>query len=177
MKILALETDLDKLNRSFLSPGEEIVLAVRFHSFVFVLRTLGSLLMTIVLVGAGTAAISADMPSGVIVPILAIAWAAVPGRALLRALIDWQFDELVVTTDKIIVVDQSSLFRQEIQQMNLENLASVKAITQYWGLLPFGRLHFDLKEGTGKAVKLGYIPRTQRVCSLICDVMVKFQRR
>lgn len=177
MRILALETDIDKLNTSLLSPGERIVLQARFHGFLFVMRALGAALMTLALLAFGIGAGMVNIPTALSVPLLVIVWVWFVLRPLLRAFIDWQYDELLVTTEKIILVNQSSIIRQEIQQMNLENLASVRALTQFGGVLPFGKLQFELKEGTGKGLRLRYIPNAQQACSTIGNCIVQFQRR
>ncbi len=177
MRIFALETDTDKLNRSFLSADEQIVLKVRYHGFLFIMHSIGAVFSSIVIIAAGVGAAFANIPSVISVPVLLIAWLVFVVRPLLRAFIDWQYDELVVTTEKIILVNQSSIIRQEIQQMNLENLASVKALTQYGGIFPFGKIQFDLKEGTGMALHLKFIPNAQQVCSSIGNCLVEYQRR
>lgn len=177
MRILALETNIEKLNRSLLSPGEQIVLQARFHGFLFSMRALGATIITLIFITVGIGAGMAGISMGIGVPVLFLLWLFVVFRPLLRAFIDWRYDELLVTTEKVIVVNQSSIIRQQIQQMNLENLASVSALTQYGGMFPFGKLHFELKEGIGEGLKLRYIPHAQGACSVISDCLVQFQRR
>ncbi len=177
MKILALETNTDKLNRSLLSPGEQIVLQARFHGFLFAMRSLVATVITAIFVAIGVGSATVGIPWNIAVPVLVLLWLWIVFRPLLRSFIDWRYDELLVTTEKVIVINQSSIIRQEIQQMNLENLASVSALTQFGGMLPFGKLHFELKEGTGEGLKLRYIPNAQKACSVISDCLVQFQRR
>lgn len=177
MKIFALETDVAKLNRSLVSPGEQIVLQARFHGFLFFMRALLAGMLTMIAIAVGTVSGAAGMPMGIVTAALFVIWLLFVFRPLLRAFIDWRFDELLVTTEKVILVNQSSVIRQEIHQMNLENLASVKALTQFGGILPFGKVHFELKEGVGEGLRLSYIPHAQRACSVIGDCLVQFQRR
>lgn len=177
MKIFALETDIETLNKSFLSPSEEEILHVRFHWIRFLFALIKAVVFTAILAAAAAGAAVVGAPGGIITGIATVVWALFIGWPLFRSWIDWQFDELVVTTEKIIIVDQSSIIRQAIHQMNLDNIASVQAVTQYWGLMPFGKLKFDLKEGTGQRQSLSYIPQAQRVCSVISDTIVKFHRR
>ncbi|MSR87039.1 hypothetical protein EXS70_02600 [Candidatus Peribacteria bacterium] len=177
MRIFALETNIEKLNQSFLSPGEHIVLKARFHGFLFFVRALWATFLTIVIIAIGVGATMSQIPASLSSPVLFIAWLYFVALSLLRSFIDWRYDELIVTNEKIIFVNQSSIIQQEIKQMNLENLASVKALTQYGGIFPFGKLHFDLKEGVGAGLKLRFIPNAQRACSQISDCIVQFQRR
>lgn len=177
MRIFALETDMEKLNRSFLSPGEQIVLQARFHGFLFFMRALVACILTLIIAATGVVAGIAGVSMGIVGSALLVIWLFCVFRPLLRTFIDWRFDELLVTTEKVILVNQSSIIRQEIQQMNLENLASVKALTQFGGIFPFGKVHFELKEGVGEGLKLRYIPHAQQACSAISDCLVQFQRR
>ena len=71
--------------------------------------------------------------------------------------IDWKFDFIDLTTDKVIIVDQGSIFRRTIKQINLENIASVTSKTQFLNLFPFGVVHIDLKEGHGQEMILQYM--------------------
>ncbi len=177
MRIFALETDMKKLTQSFLSKDEQLIACARFHGFLFFLRSIIMVFKTIVLIALAIGAVYLGIPLVTLTIAVTVTWIIFVGFSWLRAFIDWQFDELVISSEKLVIVNQSSLFRQEIRQMNLENLASVRARTQYWGLFPFGELYFDLKEGTGAGIKLGYIPSAQQVASLISDVLVQFQRR
>jgi hypothetical protein len=177
MKILALETDIEKLNKGFLSAAEEQIIMVRFHGIRFVFALCKTLAFTAIIVALAIGGWYATVPTEWLWAIGVVAWVVAAGVPLLRSFIDWKFDELVLTTDKIVIVDQSSLIRQVIREMNLENIASVETRTQFWGILPIGKLNFNLKEGTGEEVTLPYIPQAQRVCSIISDALVKFQRR
>lgn len=177
MKIFALETDEDKLEKSFLSPDEEVILRVKFSGFLFVMRTLRSVILTLIFVAIGVGLAYAQLPVPWIVVVLCVFWFFMVFLKWVTAYIDWRYDMLTVTTEEVVWVDQSSLFHVHIRQMNMDNIASVSAETQYLNLFPFGKLHFDLKEGTGKTLILGYIPHAQRVASIISDGIVRFQRR
>lgn len=177
MKILALETDLAKLNASLLSKDEKIVLMVQYHALLFFFRFLQALVVSVVLGFIVWMGLSAGIPLGMLLTIVLIAWAVLVLRPLLRGFIDWKFDELLVTTEKVILVNQSSVIRQEIRQMNLENIASVNFRTQFWNIFPFGEVYLELKEGTGKSVRLRYLPEAHRVSAVASDVLVHYRRR
>ncbi len=177
MKIFALETNDDKLEKSFLSRDEEVILRVKFSGFLFVMRTLRTLVISSVFVAVGIGLAYLQLPILWITVALLAVWFFVTFLPWITAYIDWRYDTLLVTTEEVVWVDQSSLFHVHIRQMNMDNIASVSAETQYLNLFPFGKLHFDLKEGTGKTLILGYIPHSQRVASIISDGIVRFQRR
>ncbi len=177
MKIFALETDEEKLIQSFLSQGEEVILRVRFSAFVFVVRSLKALCFTAIFVAVGVALYYFQLPLAWDIGGLTVLWLFLVGWKWLSSYIDWRYDVLLVTTEELVILDQSSLFRLKIRQMNLDNLASVSSETMFFNLLSFGMLHFELKEGVGQSITLPYIPHAERVSSIISDAVVLFQRR
>ena len=176
MKIFALETDVAKFNRTFVSEGEQLLCTIRFHGFVFAVKLITTLFWTALLTTVGIVAWEFAMSGAIIFGIGIVIWLFVLFPPLLRSFIDWRFDVLILTTEKLIVVDQSSVFRREIRQMSLENVASSNAETQFWNLFSFGRLCFDLKEGVGERLCLAYIPHADDVATCIGDALVKFER-
>ena len=177
MRLFALETDIEKLKRRFLSSEEREIQTVFFHGFRFFLVLLRDILWTLLLIALAILAGYAGLSLAWLIPGAFFLWLIFTFRSLLRAYIDWRYDFILITTDKVIVVDQSSLFHQKVTPMNLENIASVSAETQFWDLFPFGVLHFNLKEGTGNGVNFRYIPHAHDVASSISDVTTTFQRR
>ena len=177
MKLFALQTDEAKLIKSFLSADEEVVLTVKFSAFLFVMRTIKSLFLTLILVAMGVGIDLFDTPVLWTIVVLGIVWFFVVFLKWVTGFIDWRYDVLIITTEEIVFVDQSSLFRVEIRQMNLENIASVSSKSRFGNIFPFGELHFELKEGTGKTLTLDFVPHADRVASVISNVMVTFERR
>jgi hypothetical protein len=96
---------------------------------------------------------------------------------LLQAYIDWKYDFIFLTTDKLIIVDQSSLFRKSLTPINLENLGDVVAETQWLNLFDFGMLHFALKEGQGPEIVLKYMPHADKLVAMISQQITLYQRR
>lgn len=177
MHIFALETDVEKLKRQFLSAEEQEVRTVFHHPLQFVLKALRQLLITVALVALGVLLVSFGLPAWPVIWAMLAAWFLVVFFPLLRAYIDWKYDFILLTTDKVVVVDQSSLFHRKVTPMNLENFASVSAETQFLNIFPFGILHGSLKEGTGVELRLRYIPHAAEVAALISDTVTQFQRR
>ena len=177
MHIFALETDLEKLKRALLSPGEREVLSVRFHPALFYLRALWALLLTLLLALFSAMIWQFGIPLLWVIVVAVIVWCVFIFMRVVRALIDWRYDLLMVTTDKIVVIDQSSVLHSSVRQMNIENLATVHSETQMLNLFPFGRLCFDLKEGIGARLCLPYIPRAERVASEVSQAIRQFQLR
>ncbi len=177
MQIFALETDTEKLKKRFLSTEEREILMINFHGFRFFLVICRQLFWTLILLAVSIGLGYAGIPAGWLSLGTFIVWLILIAPKLLRGFLDWAYDFILVTTDKVIVVDQSSLFHQKITPMNLENFASVTAETQFLNLFPFGILHFNLKEGIGSGVNLRYIPHAHDAASRISDTITTFQRR
>jgi hypothetical protein len=176
MKIFALETNIEKALRSFLAEGEKELFVIRFHPFKFFFRLIRLVFMTLLLaaVAVGLEYLRMPLTFTLIAFFAAFIFWILPG--IVRAYIDWRFDALVVTNDHVIIIDQTSIFHQEVRQMHLENFASVSAVTQFWNLFPFGMLCFDLKEGVGQRLKLSYVPDAQAVALRISNCVRAFQR-
>ncbi len=178
MKILALETNESKLKAQLISPMEQLLLCVHYSGFLFGVRLFKDILGTLVIIAIGIAiTMFTDISLWFMIPILIVLWVIFVGSKLLRAWIDWKHDVLFVTTDKIIIVDQSSIWRIAIRQMNIENVATVTAESQFADVFPFGALCFDLKEGTGEKLRLPYVPKARIVASQIANIVMDFQGR
>ena len=97
---------------------------------------------------------------------------------MLRAFIDWQYDFIYVTTDRIVLIDQTTFIKQRIMPIHHENIASVSSETQFWNVFPFGRIVVRLKEGEGgEKIMLQYIPDAADVAARISEVVTRYQRR
>jgi hypothetical protein len=97
---------------------------------------------------------------------------------MLKAYIDWTYDFIIITTDKVILVDQTSIFKQEIMPLHLENIGGISTFTQYMDIFPFGGISIHLKEGKGgEDVMLKYVPRAKEVAGTLSDVVTTYQRR
>ncbi len=95
-----------------------------------------------------------------------------------KSYIDWKFDFMVVTTDKVIIVDQTSIFRQEVKPIHLENIGGISSFTQFGSIFNFGGITIHLKEGLGgDQMTLRYVPKAQEVSARISDVVTRYQRR
>lgn len=177
MRIFALETDVDKLKQNFLSHDEKEILMINFHWLRIIPQAFWSLIITILF----SAAVIGLMTFGVApLPTMLIAvffWACIVLPKLIRAYIDWKYDFAMLTTDKIVIVDQSSIFKQKVTPINLENFSHVSAETQWGNLFSFGILHLDLLEGAGAEYKLKFIKQAQIIAPKIAETLMTFQRR
>ncbi|OGJ54078.1 hypothetical protein A3D11_00550 [Candidatus Peribacteria bacterium RIFCSPHIGHO2_02_FULL_49_16] len=178
MRILALETDIAKKKQRWISQDEQEIATIFRHGFFFVLSVIYQSMITTILIMIGILLFLTESISGWTVTTgIFIIWLLFSFSNLLKTYLDWRYDFLLITDDKIVWVEQSSIFHQKVKQMNLENIASVSAETQFWNVFPFGALQFDLKEGIGHPIKIKYISHADKVADMISDVCTKFQRK
>lgn len=177
MRIFALETNLDTLIATFASPGEKPIMTTFYHGFLFFVAIFKAIVFTAVLVGTAIlAGIYLAIPALWIIGVAAFLWLIVVPLPLLRHYIDWRYDFLYLTEDKLIIVDQSFIFSQKIKQINLENIASVASETQFFNLLGFGIIRINLKEGEGNEIVLKFVPKAQAVSDTIADQTSTFEK-
>jgi hypothetical protein len=176
MRIFALETDSLKLERRLLSEDEIVLRRVRFSVFLFLFRLIRAVFFTAILVAVGFLFSLVGFPASWVSLILFVVWFFVVFIPLVNAFIDWKFDFILVTTEEVVVVDQTSIIRLKIQQIGLDSIIRVTAVTQFLHIFPFGRLHFDLQEGAGN-VDLPYIPHAETVAASVSNAIVLNRRR
>lgn len=178
MQIFALETNVQRIKEKFLAPGEHEIFTAKPHWVLFVIKIGWEILITIVLVAGASLALTFGLLSpAATVAIIAVVWFVFAFFGIIEAFIDWKFDLLFLTTDKLVIVNQYSLFRKSITPINLENLGDVVAQTQWLNLFNFGMMHFALKEGHGPEIVLKYMPYADKLVAKIAEQITLYQRR
>lgn len=177
MRLFALQTDTDKMIRGFASGDEREILNVPFDGFVFFTCLAGKILMAGVIAAAVILLnMYTSIPPVWTTSIGVAIWLIAAPAGLIKTYVDWKYDFVSVTNHKVIVVDQSMLFSQKIQQISLENIAQVSSQNSYWNLLGFGTVRLHLKEGFGKEVVLDFVNDAAKVADVIADTVTAFQR-
>lgn len=177
MQFFALETNVHKTKARFLAPGEREIFLVHRHIMSFMLQVFWEILITIALVVAFT-----YLPIiGIVSPLIAtigflVGWFGFVFFGLIRGFLDWKFDFLFLSTDKLIILDQTSLFKKTITPINLENLGDVVSQTQWMDLFGFGIVRVKLKEGATDIV-MKYMPNADTLVSKISQQITLYQRR
>jgi len=178
VKILALETEIGKIKNRFHCEGEAEVATIFYHGAAFFFVSLREFFYTLLLFGIGVLAWAMSAPMEYVVSMLAMIWFVFVFHAMFRAFIDWQYDFIFVTTDRIVLIDQTTILKQRIMPVHHENIASVSSETQFWNLFPFGRITIRLKEGEGgELIMLQYIPDAADVAARMSEVVTRYQRR
>lgn len=177
MRILALETNIGKIKKRYLTEGETEVLTTHYHGASFLFATIREFLYTVTIFAIGVVAWFMNAPMGFVVPALAIIWFFFIFFTIVKAYIDWLFDFIFVTTDKVVLVDQTSFIRQNIKPINMENIGGVSSQTQFMDLFRFGIIDIDLKEGEGGGtLRLKYVTNAREVAAKISEVVTRYQR-
>lgn len=178
MRIFALETDIKKVKDRFLTSGEHEIFTVHPHVMSFIWHIMWEIFVTVVLAASATYFVVEDiLPISLTLTIFVAGWFLFVFFGLIEAYIDWKYDFIFLTTDKLIIVDQMSLFRKSITPINLENLGDVAAQTQWLNLFNFGIIHFALKEGSGPEIKLSFMPAADQLVAKIAEQITLYQRR
>lgn len=167
-----------KVKGRFLARGEMEIISVTPHVMLFLSRIVWDVLLTAFLAFVSVYSYSIGFTSGLFATLLFVAmWLFLVFFSLIEAFIDWKFDILLLTTDKLILVDQLSLFRKSITPITLENLGDVVSETQWLNLFNFGVIRITLKEGHGPEIVLRYIPAADKIVAEIARQMTLYQRR
>lgn len=178
MQIFALETDIERIKQGFLAHGEQEIFTVTPSVALFLIRIIWDVIVTIVLIALSVYAYRINMLDALLASVFfACTWFLFVFFSLVRAYIDWKYDLLFLTTDKLIIFDQMSLFRKSTTPISLENLGDVVAETQWLNLFNFGIIRFALKEGSGPEIVLKFMPDADTLVAKIAEQITLYQRR
>ncbi|MDP7069682.1 MAG: hypothetical protein QF815_04075 [Candidatus Peribacteraceae bacterium] len=177
MRIFALQTDPEKIKKRFLHEGEELVYMTYYHWLSFVFAIIREIIITVILIIFGVIAYVYQWPMGWVFGILFFIWMALVFYRVFKAFLDWTYDFIIVTTDKLIFIDQTSIIKQEIMPIHIENIGGSSTFTQFMDIFPFGGISIHLKEGKGgKDITRKYVPNAKIVAGTISDVVTTYQR-
>ncbi len=178
MKIFALETNIDRVKEHFLAPGENEIFLARPHVLLFIFRSIPKIILTAIILFVGFYAVQIGLfTTQISILFLFILWFFFVFYGWVEAFIDWRYDFIFLTTDKLIIVDQMSLFRKSITPISIENLGDVQSHTQWLNLFNFGIIRFALKEGQGPEIVLSFMPNADRLVAKISEQTTLYQRR
>lgn len=180
MRIFALETNHEKLKAELLLEGEQELMCAGYHWMKFFGTMISCGLMSIVVISILGTLWYLDAPyifSVFPILIMSAVYLWFIGWPMISAFVDYMYDCVILTNSRIIIIDQASVIHRDIRKMDIENIASVRAKTQFLNMFPFGTLHFDLKEGVGKSLILKYIPNVDNVSSRISCCLRDYQNR
>ncbi|MBP9773356.1 MAG: hypothetical protein KBD00_01855 [Candidatus Peribacteraceae bacterium] len=168
MRIFALETDIEKLKKRYITPAEKEIFTTHRHGLYFIKTIFVDVLFTILLgVMAYLSYVNNVMAAFDVVLIALGVWSFIAFFSLLRVFLDWKYDFIALTNEKLLIVNQSSVFKQEVNPLNLHNIQSVSAETQWLNLFGFGAVRIVIKEAAQTDVLLTFIPRAEDIVAKI----------
>jgi hypothetical protein len=172
MKFLALETDIEKLKKQFIVEGEEVLLTIPHHYFIFVFPFVLHTVFTVI-------AIALIIFVGMVVQgfwglvtggILFFLWALYYFYKISVGYIRWRYNYVVVSTRKVVIVEHRFVIYQNVFPIHLENISSTSFESQFLGFGGCGVLHLNLKEregGSSRQINCPYIPKPDLVAGTI----------
>ena len=169
MRFLALEANIRKLKQRFMAEGEEELLTTSRHVFAFLIPLLWIIPLTALFIVAWGAGLTMGLDFFVITALL-YAWFLFALGVALNAFIEWRYNFLVVTTEKIVIVDHTFIFSQVIRPVPLENIATTDTGSQYLGLGHCGYVNLHLSEvehGTNRELRLDRLPKPDVIAGII----------
>lgn len=178
MQIFALETNVDRLKQKLFSSEEREVFTVRRHGILFVLRSLWYGTLTLLLIALSLYVIISNLIDPLTISIaIFVLWFVIIFFPWVRAFIDWRYDFIFLTTEKLVIVDQTFIIRRIITSLSLDSIAQVNSHSQWLNLFGFGKLEIAQREGQSENFHLPYLPNVERISTLISDQIATFELR
>lgn len=177
MRFFALDTNIENIKQRYMAQGEKEIMTVYYHGMSFFFAVIRQTIFTVIIFAIGLAGGIAGIPLGGLIGVLFFIWFFFVFNSILKAYLDWNHDFIFITTDKIVLYDQTSVFHHMVTPINMENFASVSSSTQFFNVFNFGALELNLKEGAGERIVLKYIPHAGHVAAQISQCVTTYQRR
>ncbi len=183
MRFLALQTDVEVLKKQYIPEGEHEIMTVRRHVVPFVMDFIWKTAVMLPIAAAifmGFSAFSSFesliISNGLL---LIVAFSYI--YQIIKSYIAWRYNFLIVTSDKIIIINHRSFLHQGMNSIHLDSITTSKFNSQYLGLVRCGilYLHLQEKEGQGstRIITIPHIPNPDTVASAIEHaIMLKQQR-
>lgn len=177
MRFFALETDRNVIIDRYCSPNECVLSITRYHGILFAMRIFKEVIISIFLAAILFGAYVLGIPLGGVAIAAGITFFLFVFIPSAKAYLDWQYDFMFTTTDKIVLIDQTSIFKQEIRPLHIENIGSISVETQWLGLFNFGKIIIQLKEGQGGAeIIKPYVPNPEKITEIMSHAVTEYQR-
>jgi hypothetical protein len=181
MRFLALQTDVEEMKKGFLVEGEKELLTTAHHFLSFLAPFAFMTVVTIGMVAVVMALLlfSSEMLL-LFLTILLTFWLLFYLYYLVKIYIDWRYNFVIVTTQKIVVIRHHTFLHQYISPVNLDNIASNRVESQWFGIFRCGIICLSLKErqaGSTKEIFLRYIPNHNVVASTIENAIALASQR
>jgi hypothetical protein len=182
MKFLALQTDVEVLKKQFIPEGEHEIMTVTRHPVIFVLDFIWKTAVFIIVIFFLSAAFAffQNLANPFIFILFFVLLTLGYFYTIAVSYIAWRYNFLIITTDKIIIIDHYSFFRQKMNSVHLDMVLRSKFSTQFLGLFHCGTIyiHLDEKnEGSTRIVKVTTVIAPDAVVGAIESAIALKQQR
>lgn len=177
---MALETSSRHMKKQFIAEGEEELLSRRRHIFSFLFPVFWVVLLTLGVVAIGAAVIMFDNATLPFVTLFLLLWSIFSCYQLFKAWIAWRYNFLIITTEKIVIVNHVSFLHQDIHPIHIEDIRSTRIESQFYGIGNCGTLYVNLEEkveGSSEHVSVSYLPNPTVIVSMIENAIVLKKQR
>ena len=182
MRFLALQTDIELLKKQFIPEGEHEIMTVARHPIIFIIDFFWkSFVAFALLVILAFVAPFFDSPAGRLTTVALIAFIMLGYLyELVVSYIAWRFNFLIVTSDKVVIINHRSFFHQRMNSLHIDDIRSSKCESQFFGIVRCGIVQINLEEKSGgstKVTSIRYVPAPDLVASAIENaIAMKHQR-
>lgn len=171
MRLFALETNVETLKKKFLVEKEEAVHVSHKHFLIFLVEAFLPTVVALALLAAVTFGASQGWmdPASTFwtLVVITIAYA----YFLSAAHIAWRYNFIIVTTQKVVIIEQRSMFHQKINPVHFSGINNARVESQFGGIFRCGLLSIELKIGQqgGAHVELKnwYVPKPNDIAAII----------
>lgn len=175
MRFFALETNAHVLQKKFLVEGEHAALITHRHWLAFVVSGWWPM------IGGGIAL--AGLMTATAIGIVPLLWYTIlltmflvsEGMLLFGAYAQWRYNFFIVTTQKIVIVEQRT-FYQQIQPMPFESISNTRVESQFLGLFRCGIVHINTmvpeRGGLYHELPVPFLPKPENIAAVIENGLV-----
>lgn len=175
MRFFAMETNLDVLKEKFLVEGEEAALVTHRHFLVFLVEAfwpiiIGALVLFVLMLATAAELLTIDWYIAGLAALF-----AVEAILLFRAWASWRYNFLIVTTQKVVIIEQRT-FYQQIHPLPFSSISNTRVESQFFGIFRCGILHVNttVPERGGQYQELPnpYMPKPENIAAVIENGLV-----
>ncbi len=176
MRILALETNVEVLKKKYLAEGEQAVFVTHRHIFAFFIHLIWQALFSFLMLLVFLFLAVQGLWGALAVTISFWVWFVFSLYCLFTAYVAWKCNFLIVTTQKVVLVHQQSLFHQQINPVPFTSISNTRVESQLFGFFHCGTLHLITRvtELGGQVTELAFplLPKPEDVAAVIENGLV-----
>lgn len=180
MKIFALQTNINVLRKAYIIQGEKELLVTHYHWISFVIYTYKHILLTVAAFSVYSLIIRYELFPLQYALVGMLLWLVYLGWTIINGFIRYKLNFVIVTTEKVVLIEQVSFFKQHVNPMHLDTIVSTDVNSQLLGLFRCGKVVINLTERTqysSKQVLIEYIPDPNAVAGIIENAIVLDKKR